>query len=310
MSAIKNIIIANTSKKVKLAFIGLPGAGKSTLANKIIQQEDDKIQAIVNQKTNIEYQMAGNITIITWDLEESIPFDQSLWKRSITNADVIVFLFDTTSEQLMAKNKLLISEFVTKQRPTKLLILGSKSDLPSSLSETSIEELLDLPSIRGKNCQCKLIKYSSRTGEELFTIGDWLDKNLFKKQDPMINYVRINLGIIFDDKGKILSEILFNKKPDITLLSAVRELKRKIRIFASTKRVYSVAEEVFNLGAYRAILYKENAKIIALLIRSNDSIQRTFSIARILLSQIDDYSAEDFALDKLVADLYPLDVIS
>ena len=84
MSAIKTLV-NKQNKKVSIAIIGLTNSGKTDLVKRVLQSEEH-ILASVDNTSEFEFQMFGNLTLLTWDLKSNIPENKALWKRSILGA--------------------------------------------------------------------------------------------------------------------------------------------------------------------------------------------------------------------------------
>ena len=165
----------------------------------------------------------------------------------------------------------------------KMLILASKSDLDTSLPVDVLLEELALINIDRSKCRCDLFKFSSQTGEGLYAIGEWLNKSLFKQKERVINYVEIKASLILNEEDDSIVEALFVDNPNIILLTAFRELRRKARVFARTMRIHGAGEEVIEIANYKVVYVKEKMHVIAFMIGFNDPIQRTIEIARNVL---------------------------
>ena len=291
----------------KIVILGLENAGKTSLVRRIVQSEESLTANIPNEPM-VEFLMWGNLNFITWDLEETIPQTKSLWKRSILGVDALFFIVDSTDKEAFDLNRKLLFELVELNSPIRLLLLATKSDL---LSSTSLEELttaLDLLALEKENCQYNLIKCSSYTGEGIFAIRDWLDKILFKRKERIINYIEIKASLILDEESEAITEALLVTNPNISLLTAFRELKRKAKIFSRMMRIHGSGEEVIELGDYKVALVKEKSLIITLLIGLNDSVSRAFEIAHSTLKLVSSSKGQEINIKRLIGDLYPLDI--
>lgn len=306
MSAIKGII-SKSETKVSIALIGLTNSGKTTLVKRIIQSQDF-LQGSVSSVSELEYHTLDNLTLTTWDLKDHIPQYQSLWKRSILGADALFFLVDSTDLSVFEETRKLIIELVEFNSPIKMLVLASKSDLDSSVSVSDLLELLDLINIDRNKCKCDLFKFSSQTGEGLYAIGEWLNKSLFKQKERIIDYIEIKASLILNEETDQSFEALFVDNPNILLLTAFRELRRKARVFSRTMRIHDTGEEVIEIANHKVVFVKEKSYIIAFLIGYNDPIQRSIEIARNVLYVATSLNDEHLNLRKLLGDLYPLDL--
>ncbi|NHJ86579.1 MAG: hypothetical protein FK734_14025 [Asgard group archaeon] len=307
MSAIKRLV-STQEQKISIAVIGLVNSGKTEFIKRIIQT-DEHILATANGTSELEFQTFGNLTLLTWDLKDSIPHDNPLWKRSILGADSLFFIIDSSDQEQFPLIRRLLYELIENNFPIRLLILGSKSDLTNSSSIGEIIDELDLVKLDSSKCRIDLFKFSSLTGEGLYSIEEWLDKVLFKRKERIINYVKLQASMILNEEHFTFKEAIFPEKPNINLLTSVRELKRKLTIFSRTSKNHEIAEEVLNISNYKVVIVKQKKIILALLVSFNDSIPRAIEIARNLLKILLSYNSTIFYdFKKIVKDIYPLDL--
>ncbi len=306
MSAIKGII-SKSETKVSIALIGLTNSGKTSLVKRIIQSQEF-LQGSISAVSELEYHTVDNLTLTTWDLKDHIPQYKSLWKRSILGADALFFLVDSTDPSVFEKIRQLIIDVVEFNSPIKMLVLASKSDHKSSVPVNELLEQLDLIKLDRNKCECDLFKFSSRTGEGLYAIGEWLNKSLFKQKERIIDYIELRASLILDEETDRTFEALFVDNPNILLLTAFRELRRKARVFSRTMRIYGTGEEVIEIANYKVVFVKEKSHVIAFLMGNTDPVQRAIEIARNVLYNANSMNDEHLNLRKLVGDLYPLDL--
>ena len=68
------------------------------------------------------------------------------------NSDVIIFMVDSNDREriLECKNEIWRTVFEDLAKPSLLLVLANKQDLPNAMSVQEISEKLDLNNIRGR----------------------------------------------------------------------------------------------------------------------------------------------------------------
>ena len=93
MSAIKTLI-GKHDQKLSIAIVGLGNSGKTSFVKRILQK-DELIHATIGNTSNFELHLYGNLTLITWDLDDKIPENNTMWKRSILGADVLFYIVDS-----------------------------------------------------------------------------------------------------------------------------------------------------------------------------------------------------------------------
>jgi GTPase SAR1 family protein len=306
MSSIKTLI-AKHDQKISIALVGLAGAGKTTLVKRMLQN-DELIQATSGSASNFALHVFGNLTLYTWDLKDQIPSNDILWSRSILGADIIFFVVDATNRELFSLNKKLIFELVNQCMPIRLLVLGSKADSPHAASVGELINSLNLIEIDQKICKCDLFKFSSNTGEGMYAVEEWLNRVVFKQKERIIDYVRIAACIVYNTETFDFLDVIITQNPNINLLTTIRELKRKLQIFAHTMKMHRTGEEIMEISNFKVVLVKEQYLTIAVIVQRNDSIPRTINIAQNIMKIISTYHHRVTDLKKIVTDLYPLDI--
>ncbi|NHJ47236.1 MAG: hypothetical protein FK733_05555 [Asgard group archaeon] len=306
MSAIKTLI-AKHDQKLSIALVGLANAGKTTFVKRILQTEE-AIQATIGNTSDFELHVFANLTLYTWDLKDSLPTNNVLWNRSILGADVIFFIVDSTDYDNFELNKKLIMDLVSDISPKRLLVLGSKADSQRSASVGELINILNLIEVDQNMCNCDLFKFSSSTGEGMYAIEEWLNRVIFKRKEQIIDYVRIAAFLVHNSETADFLEVIITQNPKISLITTIREMKRKVQIFAQTMKVHRTGEEIIEITNYKVVLVKEQNLTIAIIVQRNDSIPRTISIAQNMLKIINTYYHKSTDLKKIVKDLYPLDL--
>lgn len=305
MSAIRNLM-TKFDVKISIAMVGLVNSGKTEFVKRILQT-NEFIEASVSNATEFELQILDNFTLLTWDLDDHIPQKKTLWKRSILGANALLFLVDSTNRESFQQNRKLIKDLVDKNFPIRLLVLGSKSDLPNSASVGELMTSLGLMDLDKTKCDVDLFKFSSKTGEGLYAIEEWLNRILFKRRERVINYTKVIACITLCEESGVINEAVLSDSPNLTLLATLRELKRKVTIFSRTMRVHGSGEEVIEIANFKIPIVKEHRHIVALVVGPHDSVPRALEISRNVLKIISPYCDKSINLVKIIRDLYPLD---
>ncbi|NHJ31940.1 MAG: hypothetical protein FK732_03670 [Asgard group archaeon] len=306
MSAIKNLM-TKFDVKISIAIVGLVNSGKTEFVKRILQS-NEYIGASVSSTSEFELQVLDNFSLLTWDLDDHIPQKESIWKRSILSANALLFFVDSTNKDSFPKCRKLIKELVDLNFPIRFLILGSKSDLPNSATVGELMSNLNLLDLDKTKCDCDLFKFSSKTGEGLYAIEEWLNRILFKRRERIINFAKIAACVTLCEESGEINEAVLTDTPNLTLLATLRELKRKVTIFSRTMRVHGSGEEVVEIANFKIPIVKEHRHIVALVVGPHDSIPRAIEIARNVLKIISPYCDKSMNLVKIIKDLYPLDV--
>ncbi len=305
MAAIKNLM-TKFDVKISIALIGLVNSGKTEFVKRILQSAES-IGASVSNTTEFELHTLDNFSLLTWDLGDYIPQKKTLWKRSILGANALLFLVDSTNRENFPLNRKLITDLVDLNFPIRLLVLGSKSDLPNSATVGELMTGLDLLELDKTKCDVDLYKFSSKTGEGLYAIEEWLNRILFKRRERVINYTKIAACVTLCEESGEINEAILTETPNLTLLATLRELKRKVTIFSRTMRVHGSGEEVIEIANFKIPIVKEHRHIVAMVVGLHDSIPRAMEISRNILKIIAPYCDKSINLVKIIRELYPLD---
>ncbi|MHA1628602.1 MAG: ADP-ribosylation factor-like protein [Candidatus Heimdallarchaeota archaeon] len=307
MSSLKTLI-SKVKNKISIAIIGLKNAGKTELVKRILQTEDF-LQISTQESLGLKLYVHENLTLLTWDIIDSLPSDHSLWKRAILGANVLFFIVDSTDRAHLTLNKQLLWALIEEVLPDRLLILGSKADSSKSIS---IDELLDTLEVveldKRTRCHCDLFKFSAKTGEGMYTIEEWLTKTLFKQRERIIDYVHIAACVTLCEETSDLMDVILTPKPDLSLITTIHHIRRKATIFSRVMRIHKTAEEVTEHNKYKIVLVKQKGYVIALIVNQNDSVPRAIQIAKNILQLVKDYCTTPESLKKTITLLYPLDV--
>jgi len=305
MSAIKNLM-TKFDVKISIALVGLVNSGKTEFVKKILQS-NESIGASVSNTTEFELHTLNNFSLLTWDLADHIPQKKSLWKRSILGANALLFLVDSTNKENLPLNKKLIKDLVELNFPIRLLVLGSKSDLPNSATVGELMTSLELLELDKTKCDVDLYKFSSKTGEGMYAIEEWLNRILFRRRERVINYTKIAACVTLCEESGEINEAILTDTPNLTLLATLRELKRKVTIFSRTMRVHGSGEEVLEIANFKIPIVKEHRHIVAMVVSPHDSVPRAMEISRNVLKIIAPYCDKSINLAKIIRELYPLD---
>ncbi|KAL7716744.1 GTP-binding protein SAR2 [Entamoeba marina] len=145
-------------KSGKMLFLGLDNAGKTTLLRVL---KDGKVsQHIPTQQPTMEELVMGKIKFNTYDLGGHQPA-RKIWKTYCTEVDSIVFIVDTSDRERFVESKKELDLLLNDESLMKVpfLVLGNKIDLPGSVSEPELREVMGLTHTTGKgNVPCEGIR--------------------------------------------------------------------------------------------------------------------------------------------------------
>ncbi|ELA46509.1 hypothetical protein VCUG_02001 [Vavraia culicis subsp. floridensis] len=160
------------TKKIRVAFIGLSDSGKSSFVSPLF--ENRFLQDMNSPEVRIQEKKMDNIKVLIYD----IPGDSSSvskWDHYYKKSDVIIFFLNSTADEetrTKSKNELHSLLYRNMWMRKNLLILGSKNDLPSSMSCKDIILALDLMAIVDREVACYSISSKNLTNIDL--VREWM----------------------------------------------------------------------------------------------------------------------------------------
>jgi len=164
-------------KEATILLLGLDNAGKTTLLHKL---KYGAIRSFVpTQRAQLEEIVLGNVKFCTWDLGGHRQV-RNLWKDYYFDADAIIFLVDSsdTERMLEAKEELHCLLKDSDLNDTLFVVLGNKTDLPSSLTQQQLIEALELSSFmkEAQSLQIFMCSLINDTGYQ--SAFQWLSNKL------------------------------------------------------------------------------------------------------------------------------------
>lgn len=172
-------LIRNFSNPIKLVWIGLDNAGKSSLIKRLKTGEYmgqiPRTMGLTVDK--LFYEADSHVEIVSWDLGGQVYFRENLWNDYLKGASAIIYVLDESDDDAnrFAETKKELWEYVLdpKNKTTNIpiLILANKCDKEHS-SEEQLSKKLDLSSTKAKNL--KLFHVSALNGQNLDKAFIWL----------------------------------------------------------------------------------------------------------------------------------------
>ncbi|EMD41179.1 GTP-binding protein [Gelatoporia subvermispora B] len=163
--------IRQKEKEMRILFLGLDNAGKTTILKKLSGEDITGISPTLgfNIKTFVHRQYTLNI----WDVGGQRTL-RPYWRNYFEQTDALVWVVDACDRMRMQDCKEELHSLLLEDRlaGASLLVLANKQDLPGSLSGPEIRDALDLDSI--KSHHWKILPCSAITGENLVEGLDWV----------------------------------------------------------------------------------------------------------------------------------------
>ncbi len=173
-------IISKKKIPVKISFIGLDQAGKTTIIKRVTRGYFDQA-TIRTLGMNVDQFTIGDVQFITWDVGGQIAFRNKLWKDYIVGSMGIVFVIDAADRDRFEEVKEELWKHVIKNPDTEripILILANKQDLPNAADEGEIVVSLDLNRVKDRSYRIFLT--SAKTGLNVEESLQWLSEEIKK----------------------------------------------------------------------------------------------------------------------------------
>ena len=152
-------------KEVKLALVGLDGAGKTTIINKLIDEEF-RHETTPTIGIDTKELRLRNISIKVFDLagQENM---RNVWKYYFSSTEGIIFVVDSQRHDRLPEVREELSLCLQDETGSKvpILIYANKQDLEGAMDANKLIEELDLDQtqvnknpkslIHVQNCQCR-----------------------------------------------------------------------------------------------------------------------------------------------------------
>ena len=167
------------SKVVKICFLGLDKAGKSSVLKWLLGKEFDES----SDKRTIGMEVAKinlpGIELVAWDIGGQKGFRETIWQTYILGSKAIIYVIDSSDRDRILESKTELEKYVfsnKKFNSIPILLLANKQDSDKSLSINEIKFLLNLRTNSINNF--KLFNISCKTGLNLQEAFDWLYKQI------------------------------------------------------------------------------------------------------------------------------------
>ena len=187
MSFLSRLAKARAKKKqsVKVAWLGLDYAGKTTLIKKVTTGEfTDDTKRTLGMNVDEFMVSSGNpntndVKFISWDIGGQITFRQALWNSYMSGSMGIIYVIDSSDESRFSEAqeemwKYIIDNPQVKEIP--ILILANKQDLPSSKNAGEIARALNLHTVTHQSYA--IFPCSAKTSSNLDDALEWLRQRI------------------------------------------------------------------------------------------------------------------------------------
>ena len=173
-------LIRNFNEPIKLVWIGLGTAGKSSLIKRLKTGEyyDGIPRTMGLTVDKLFYEAESNLEIISWDLGGQDFFREHLWNEYLKGASAIIYVLDNskTDEESFSESKRELWAYVLSSKSileaTPVLSLANKSDLKNTFDLVTLKKKLGLKKLKKGKVQVFLV--SALSGFNLDKAFLWL----------------------------------------------------------------------------------------------------------------------------------------
>ncbi|XP_020611905.1 ADP-ribosylation factor-like protein 3 [Orbicella faveolata] len=169
---------SNSSKDLKLLFLGLDNAGKTTILKHLASEEIQNITP--TQGFNIKSVVSDGFRLNVWDIggQRSI---RPYWRNYFEQVEALVYVIDSTDRKRLEETSLELDELLCEEKlcGVPVLVFANKQDLLQALPPDQISESLMLERIKDRSWHIQAC--SGKTGEGLEMGMQWVIKNISKK---------------------------------------------------------------------------------------------------------------------------------
>jgi len=299
----------NDKQKESIAIVGLDGAGKTTIINRLLKSEFNLVRPTFG--INIEIYKYRTLEFIVYDIGGQTPLRESLWKKFVASANGIVYVLDSADKQ---RFELAAQEFyrtIDYNRKAPVLFLANKIDLKEVEDANNIRKFFNFSKLAREQRKFDFSRCSALTGELLFESWDWLTHQLSdKKQLPTMN-VKIIGGFLYSTTGEKLEAFLVGKpKTQSKHYPLLKEGEYEIKRFIKQMISFPRAETLLQASNKELIIVKEGELVLGLIIQEYDPAARAIRILKNLYKKIAKKieKKEKVSFQELVRSDYPIDI--
>ena len=179
--------LAKQASTVKIAWIGLDLAGKTSLVNRLVKDEFiDNYN--LTQGMSIDEFDSGEVHFISWDIGGQLSFRETLWDVYVEGSMGLIFVIDAAAPERFPEAKEVLWKHVFDKTGMKssdsqvgipVLILANKQDLSSAKTAGFVARALDLHKIT-LHSYC-ILPTSALTGFNVEIAMEWLRERITEK---------------------------------------------------------------------------------------------------------------------------------
>ncbi|MHA2202803.1 MAG: ADP-ribosylation factor-like protein [Candidatus Hodarchaeales archaeon] len=302
-SILRRIFKGQKVEKYEITVIGLDGAGKTTIVNRLLRSEFVPTTRTlgVNYRTVKYRQIEFNLV----DLGGQEIYRNLLWHDSLDKASAIVFVLDSADIRLTEASKA-FWDSIQRNEKVPVLFIANKIDLPGARAFDLIVNDLDLPRAQRSARPVGLFRISAKTGENFYDAFDWVadvltgEESTFKCKVRVVILIDLETHQIYTTKFTNIDRSILDQL-NMGISETVKGLTKN-----------PTGMEVITASDLQLTIIKIHPLVIGLIIGYSDSVVRAKLIAERLIKtasasiEIDQFDSR--ILLKLMKKQWPLDI--
>ncbi len=302
-SILRRIFKGKKVENYEIAIIGLDGAGKTTIVNRLLRSEFIPTTRTlgVNYRTVKYRQIEFNLI----DLGGQEIYRNLLWHDSLDKASAIVFVLDSADIRIGEASEAFWDSIQRNER-VPVLFIANKIDLVGARAFELIVEDLDLTRAQRSARPVGLFRVSAKTGENFYDAFDWIADVLAGEESRFKCKVRV--AILIDLESYQIYTTKFTNIEN----SILDQLNEGISETMKELTKNSTGMEVITASDLQLVVVKNHPLVIGLIIGYSDSVVRAKLIAERLMktasASIEIGRFDSHVLLKLFKKQWPLDI--
>lgn len=169
---------ANRDKELKILFLGLDNAGKTTIL-KVLASEDPT-HTTPTQGFNIKSVASQGFKMHVWDIGGQRAI-RPYWKNYFEQVEILVYVIDSADRKRIEETGVELNELLEEEKLSgvPVLIFANKQDLVNAQLADEIAEKLELHTIKDRKWHIQ--GCIAKTGEGVQQGMEWSIKNVSRK---------------------------------------------------------------------------------------------------------------------------------
>ncbi|MFX0091024.1 MAG: ADP-ribosylation factor family protein [Candidatus Hodarchaeota archaeon] len=180
-------LAAKKQRRVKVSWIGLDRAGKTTLIKQIIQKTFDAHTKRTLGMNVDEFEVAEGLVFTSWDIGGQIAFRSTLWEAYMAGSMGVIYVVDSSDTLRFPEAHEELWRYVMNNPKVEnnipILVLANKQDLGGAVSAGEVALALGLDKVTTHSYA--ILPVSAKTGFNIEEALCWLGQRIKDVVDRM-----------------------------------------------------------------------------------------------------------------------------